>query len=162
MPVQSQGPDFADKAFQAMLHRKSASCVLVEDSLLISHESKYGGDTPLLQTSEGFLPMKLIVQLLKTHCFYFHLAWNANAISVLRQLSVDEHKRRKGTMCLLVTSGKHSAMANRQGCCNRLWYKEIAPSKLHILGQHGTVNTHLSSLRSPFTDPSFSPEEIII
>lgn len=68
--VQSQGPDFADNAFQAMLHRESASCLLVEDSLLISHESKYGGDAPLLQTSEGFLPIKL----LKTQSFYFPLA----------------------------------------------------------------------------------------
>lgn len=113
----------------------------------------------LLQTSEGFLPTKLIIQLLKIHFFYFPLAWNANAISVLRQLSVDGNKRRKGTACLLVTAGKHSGMASRTGCCTTFHYKENSPSKLRILRQHGTVNTHHSSLRSPFTGPSFSPRK---
>lgn len=48
-------------------------------------------------------------------------------------------------MCLLVTAGKHSEMASRKGCCNRFSYKETAPSKLHILGQQGTVNNHHST-----------------
>lgn len=148
-----------------MLHREPASCLLAEEvyllvimsssNRLLFHESKYRGDAPFLQTSEDLLPIKLIVQLLKTHSFYFPLAWNANAISVLRQLSVDEHKRTKGTICLLVTAGKHSGMASRKGCCNIFWSKEIPPSKLPILGQRGTLNTlNIIHLTSPFTDPS--------
>lgn len=60
-------------------------------------------------------------------------------------------------MCLLVTAGKHSGMVSTKGCCSRFCYKEISPSKLHVLRQHGNVNTHHSSPRPPFTGPSFSP-----